>query len=61
MIVEAQVQTPTKLGKEQKGLLRQFDELCRDNEEEGFFSRLFHGSLGRQKKKPGDAGKVANG
>ena len=55
------MQTPTKLNKEQKELLRQFDELCRDNEEEGFFSRLFHGSLGRQKKKSGDAEKVAHG
>jgi molecular chaperone DnaJ len=61
MIVEVQVQTPSKLSKEQKELLRQFDELCRDTEEEGFFSRLFHGNLGRQKKKSGDAEKVAHG
>ncbi len=51
MIVELQVQTPTKLSKRQKELLCEFDDLCCDQEEEGFFSRLFHGHLGRQKKK----------
>jgi molecular chaperone DnaJ len=60
MVVEVQVQTPTRLCKEQKELLRKFDDLCKD-EEEGFFSRLFHGSLGKQKKKAGKEGKVANG
>lgn len=50
MIVEVQVQTPTKLNKRQKELLCEFDDLCKE-EEEGFFSRLFHGHLGKQKKK----------
>jgi len=50
MIVEVQVQTPTKLTKRQKELLCEFDDLCCD-QEEGFFSRLFHGHLGKQKKK----------
>jgi molecular chaperone DnaJ len=60
MVVEVQVQTPTKMTKEQKELLRQFDELCKEQEEEGFFSRLFHGHLGK-KKKTEDSEKVANG
>jgi molecular chaperone DnaJ len=51
MIVEVQVQTPTKLSKRQKELLCEFDDLCCE-EEEGFFSRLLRGHLGgRQKKK----------
>lgn len=58
MVVEVQVQTPTKLSKEQKELLRQFDTTCTDHEEEGFFARLFHGHLGKQKKKTEEA---ANG
>jgi molecular chaperone DnaJ len=49
MIVEAQVQTPTKLTKQQKELLHQFDESCQ--EEEGFFSRLFSGHLGKSKSR----------
>jgi len=57
MIVEVQVQTPTNLSKEQKELLRQFDTLVTE-EEEGFFARLFHGHLGKQKKKTEEA---ANG
>jgi molecular chaperone DnaJ len=61
MVVEVQVQTPQKLSKEQKELLRQFDELSKDHEEEGFFSRLFHGTLGKQKKKTEEAERVANG
>jgi molecular chaperone DnaJ len=61
MVVEVQVQTPTKLTKRQKELLKEFDGLCKDQEEEGFFSRLFHGHLGKQKKKSGDSEKVANG
>lgn len=62
MVVEIQVQTPTKLTKEQKELLRQFDELSMAaHEEEGFFSRLFHGHLGKQKKKAEDSERVANG
>jgi molecular chaperone DnaJ len=50
MIVEMQVQTPTKLSKRQKELLYEFDDLSCDQDEEGFFSRLLHGHLGRQKK-----------
>lgn len=50
MIVEVLVQTPTKLTKRQKELLCEFDDLCCE-QEEGFFSRLFHGNLGKQKKK----------
>ncbi len=62
MIVEIQVKTPTNLCKEQKDLLQQFDSLCsKEQEEEGFFSRLFHGHLGKQKKKEKPADKVANG
>lgn len=58
MVVEVQVQTPTNLSKEQKELLRQFDTTLNEPEEEGFFSRLFHGHLGKQKKKTEEA---ANG
>ncbi len=59
MIVEVQVQTPTNLSKEQKDLLRQFDTMITEQEEEeGFFARLFHGHLGKQKKKTEEA---ANG
>jgi molecular chaperone DnaJ len=62
MVVEVQVQTPTKLTKEQKEILRQFDELSKEpHEEEGFFSRLFHGNLGKSKKKSEDSERVANG
>jgi molecular chaperone DnaJ len=61
MIVEAQVQTPTKLSKEQKELLRQFESMEKEQEDEGFFSRLFHGHLGKQKKKREETEKVANG
>jgi len=49
MVVEVQVQTPTGLSKKQKELLREFEELGGE-EEEGFFSRLLHGHLGRKKK-----------
>jgi len=61
MVVEIQVQTPTKLTKEQKELLREFDELSKGHEEEGFFARLFHGHLGKNKKKAEDSEKAANG
>ena len=61
MVVETAVQTPTKLSKEQKELLRQFESLENTQEEEGFFSRLFHGTLGKQKKKNESKDKVANG
>lgn len=60
MVVEVQVQTPTRLSKEQKELLREFEGLDKEQEEEGFFARLFHGHLGKQKKKGGDQEKVAN-
>ncbi len=50
MIVEVQVQTPTDLSRRQKELLQEFEELTTGEEEEGFFSRLFHGHLGKQKK-----------
>ncbi len=57
MIVEARVQTPTKLTKQQKELLKQFDEDYCEEQEEGFFSRLFHGHFGQSDKKQqvGDA------
>jgi molecular chaperone DnaJ len=42
MIVEIQVQTPTGLTRKQRELLQEFDDQCQ-HEEEGFFSRLFHG------------------
>lgn len=51
MVVEVRVQTPTKLSKSQKELLQQFDELSKEHEEEGFFSKLLHGHLGKQSKK----------
>ncbi len=51
MLVEVQVQTPTRLSKEQKELLQRFAELSQEQEESGFFSRLFQGNLGKQKKK----------
>jgi molecular chaperone DnaJ len=49
MVVEVQVQTPTKLTKKQKELLQEFDDQYKD-EEEGFFSRLFHGHFKKLKK-----------
>ncbi len=61
MLVEMQVKTPTKLSKQQKELLRQFDDTCNGEEEEGFFSRLFHGNLGKQKKKVENKEEIANG
>lgn len=60
MVVEAQVKTPTKLTKEQKELLREFEKLSKEHEGDGFFSRLFHGHVGKQKKKNVDQEKVAN-
>jgi len=51
MLVELQVMTPTKLCKEQKEMLREFDNLCskhgQNHEHEGFFSRLFAEVLGK--------------
>jgi molecular chaperone DnaJ len=57
MIVETKVQIPTKLTKQQKELLKQFDEEYDEHQEEGFFSRLFHGHFGQSDKKEqvGDA------
>ncbi len=49
MVIEVQVQTPTKLSKRQKEILREFDDLTKDKDE-GFFSRLFHGHLGKSTK-----------
>ncbi len=49
MIVEVQVQTPTNLTKKQKELLQEFDDQYNE-EEEGFFSRLFHGHFKKLKK-----------
>ena len=46
MLVELQVMTPTGLCDEQIELLKQFDSLCEERgqheEQEGFFSKLFH-------------------
>jgi molecular chaperone DnaJ len=57
MIVEVQVQTPTKLTKQQKALLKEFAEKSGDSQDEGFFSRLFHGHFSPADKKQhaGDA------
>ena len=49
MVVEVQVQTPTKLTKKQKELLKEFDGLWKDPEE-GFFTKLFHGHFSKIKK-----------
>jgi len=55
MVIEVQVQTPTKLTNHQKELLKEFDEHC--GEDEGFFSRLFRGnfSQGNKEQHSGDA------
>jgi molecular chaperone DnaJ len=50
MVVEIQVQTPTKLSKKQKELLQEFDEQTLEEEGEGFFSKLFHGHFNKLKK-----------
>ena len=50
MVVEIQVQTPTKLSKKQKELLEEFDEQTREDGDEGFFSKLFHGHFKKLKK-----------
>jgi len=57
MIVEAQVQTPTKLTKQQKALLKEFAEMSGDGHDEGFFSRLFHNHFNQadNKQHAGDA------
>jgi len=51
MVVEVQLQTPTKLSKRQKELLREFETLSHESEDEGFFSRLFHSYIGQGNKK----------
>jgi len=50
MVVEIQVQTPTRLSKKQKELLQEFDEQTREEEDEGFFSKLFYGHFKKLKK-----------
>lgn len=47
MVVEITVQTPTDLSRQQKELLRELDDI-EEEQEDGFFARLFSG---RQKKK----------
>jgi molecular chaperone DnaJ len=49
MVVEVRVRTPTGLSKKQKELLREFDEHC-EEEDEGFFSRMFHGHFKHKEK-----------
>lgn len=51
MVVEVQVQTPVNLTKQQKELLKEFDEQYEEDQEEGFFSRLIHGHFGHSGKK----------
>ncbi len=51
MVVEVRVQTPTNLTRKQKAILREFaEEYGEPHEDEGFFSRLFHGHFGQQDK-----------
>jgi len=54
MIVQLQVKTPTNLCEEQKELLENFDKLCQKHgqheEDEGFFSKLFHEVVGKKDK-----------
>jgi molecular chaperone DnaJ len=54
MIVQLQVKTPTRLCAEQKKVLENFDELCQKHgqheEQEGFFSKLFHEVMGKKEK-----------
>jgi molecular chaperone DnaJ len=49
MVVEVQVQTPTNLTSRQKELLQEFDGHS-SKEEEGFFSRMLHGFVGKEKE-----------
>jgi molecular chaperone DnaJ len=51
MVVEMKVQTPTDLSKRQRELLAEFDDLCQEEQEEGFFARLLHGHLGKSREK----------
>lgn len=52
MVVELQVQTPTKISDEQRELLVKFGELSKehgqDEEQEGFFARLFNEVMGKK-------------
>lgn len=50
MVVEVQVQTPIKLSKKQKELLKEFDDQY-GAEEQGFFTKLFHGHFKKMNKK----------
>lgn len=50
MVVEVQVQTPTNLTSRQKELLEEFDGHCQE-EEEGFFAKVFGSFKGRDKEK----------
>ncbi len=50
MIVEIQVQIPTRLNSRQRELLEEFRDL-ENREDASFFSRLWRGHLGRQKNK----------
>jgi molecular chaperone DnaJ len=54
MIVQLQVKTPTGLCEEQKKVLAKFDELCHKHgqheDQEGFFSRLYHEVIGKKGK-----------
>lgn len=51
MLVELQVKTPTNLCEEQKKALREFDTLCekhgQNQENEGFFKKLFNEVIGK--------------
>jgi molecular chaperone DnaJ len=49
MVVEIMVQTPTKLSKQQKELLREFDDIEEEEQEEGFFARLFRNHQKKEK------------
>lgn len=49
MVVEIMVQTPTNLSKQQKELLREFDDI-REEQEEGFFARLFSSHKKKKEK-----------
>jgi molecular chaperone DnaJ len=49
MVVEVQVQTPSNLTSRQKELLQEFDGHS-SKEEEGFFFRMLHGFVGKEKE-----------
>lgn len=64
MLVEVRVKTPTKLSDEQRELLLRFAELSRDakpeQEESGFFGRLFQGLGQKPNPKSGKKQKAQN-